>query len=181
MFSSAVQNAISLAAFAAVILIVVFDLLDIAAPALLGLCILLVTGILTESDLIDAVKTGGGSLVLLFGGMVVARVLTPTGSVDLADYYFAAIVKASGKRFLIGMILMIAPICAFLPNATTVILTAPIFIRIARSMPVDIVTPVILCARVGNTSGILTLVGDPATFIVDKMPKFSYPPEVRRR
>ncbi len=160
------QSLLIIGTFVAVIIVIAFDLLDIAVTALLGLCLLLVTGALDDRDLLNALQGGGESLALLFGGMVVARVLTPTGIFDLAGHYFVHAVRGSGKRYLIGLIVMIAPICAFLPNATTVILTAPIIIRLARALEVDFVTPVILCALVGNTAGILTLVGDPATFIV---------------
>jgi Na+/H+ antiporter NhaD/arsenite permease-like protein len=160
------QSLIILLTFAAVMAVIALDVLDISVTALLGLCVLLVTGAIDARDVQDALNGGGESLALLFGGMVVARVLTPTGIFDLAGYYFARAVRGSGKLYLIGIIVMIAPICAFLPNATTVILTAPIIIRLARVLGVDHVTPVILCALIGNTAGILTLVGDPATFIV---------------
>jgi Na+/H+ antiporter NhaD/arsenite permease-like protein len=155
---------ISIATFAAVLVIIIFDLLDIAVAGLLGVCVLLLFNALSGQEIIRAMRSGGESLALLFGGMVVARVLTPTGIFDLAEYYFGRAVKGSGKRFLIGMVALIAPVCAFLPNATTVILTAPIFIRTANALEVEFVTPVVLCALIGNTSGILTLVGDPATF-----------------
>lgn len=157
---------ISIATFAAVIVIIIFDLLDIAVAGLLGVCVLLLFNALSGPEIIRAMRGGGESLALLFGGMIVARVLTPTGIFGLAEYYFAKAVRGSGKRFLVGMVLLIAPVCAFLPNATTVILTAPIFIRMANALKVDFITPVVLCALIGNTSGILTLVGDPATFIV---------------
>jgi Na+/H+ antiporter NhaD/arsenite permease-like protein len=160
------QSLLILGTFAAVILVIAFDLLDIAVTALIGLCLLLVTGALDGRDLLKAIAGGGESLALLFGGMVVARVLTPTGIFDIAGYYFVRAVRGSGKRYLIGLIVLIAPICAFLPNATTVILTAPLIIRLAKALKVDFVTPVVLCALVGNSAGILTLVGDPATFIV---------------
>jgi Na+/H+ antiporter NhaD/arsenite permease-like protein len=160
------QSVIIIGVFAAVIITIALDLLDIAVVAMLGVCVLLLTGAITGEDVLKAVGGGGESLALLFGGMVVARVLTPTGIFDIAGHYFIRAVNGSGKRYLIGLMIFIAPICAFLPNATTVILTAPIIIRLAKALEVDFVTPVILCALVGNTAGILTLVGDPATFIV---------------
>ncbi|HET6185033.1 MAG TPA: SLC13 family permease [Acetobacteraceae bacterium] len=160
------QSILILGTFAVVIAVIASDLLDIAVTALLGVCFLLVTGALDGHDLMTAMASGGESLALLFGGMVVVRVLMPTGIFELAGYYFARAVAGSGKRYLIGLILLIAPICAFLPNATTVLLTAPIIIGLARGLGVGFEVPVILCALVGNTAGILTLVGDPATYIV---------------
>lgn len=166
MVGSQLQTFIILGVFGGVILLIALDVMDIAVTALLGVCILLLTGSLTGEDVLKAMSGGGDSLALLFGGMVVARVLTPTGIFDIAGHYFVRAVNGSGKRYLIGLMILIAPICAFLPNATTVILTAPIIIRMAQALKVDFVTPVILCALVGNTAGILTLVGDPATFLV---------------
>jgi len=47
-----------------------------------------------------------------------------------------------------------------------VILIAPVVIRVARALKVDFVGPMILAAIVSNSAGMLTLVGDPATFFV---------------
>lgn len=49
---------------------------------LLGVCILLALGLLETNDLLAAAVTAGGPLSLLFGGMVVARVLARTGVFD---------------------------------------------------------------------------------------------------
>jgi len=57
-------------------------------------------------------------------------------------------------------------LCAFLPNATTVILLAPIIIRIAKELDVDFVGPMVVTAIISNSAGLLTLIGDPATFLV---------------
>jgi Na+/H+ antiporter NhaD/arsenite permease-like protein len=53
-----------------------------------------------------------------------------------------------------------------LPNATTVILLAPIIIRVATALEIDFVGPMVLTAIISNSAGMLTLVGDPATFLV---------------
>jgi Na+/H+ antiporter NhaD/arsenite permease-like protein len=72
----------------------------------------------------------------------------------------------SGKRFLLLLIALVAPVCALLPNATTVILLAPIIIGVARALKVSFVGPMVIAAIVSNSAGMLTLVGDPATFLV---------------
>nr|WP_254640747.1 SLC13 family permease [Burkholderia sp. GbtcB21] len=64
------------------------------------------------------------------------------------------------------MILIVAPLCAVLPNATTVVLLAPVIIRVAQALDVDIAPPMILTAIVSNSAGLLTIVGDPATYLV---------------
>jgi Na+/H+ antiporter NhaD/arsenite permease-like protein len=122
--------------------------------------------ILTEEDMIRAVRTAGGPLALLFGGMVVARTLASTGIFDRIGSVYLQATQGSGKRFLLLLIALVAPLCAFLPNATTVILLAPIIVRVALALEVDFVRPMILTAIVSNSAGLLTLVGDPATFLV---------------
>lgn len=152
--------------FAGVILLIALDVVDMAVAALLGVCILLVLGILGGSDLVDALTTAGGPLSLLFGGMVVARVLAKTGLFEWLGDRFLRATGGSGRRYLLLLVALVAPICAFLPNATTVILVAPVIIRVAQALKVNFVGPMILAAIVSNSAGMLTLVGDPATFLV---------------
>jgi Na+/H+ antiporter NhaD/arsenite permease-like protein len=160
------QIYLTVAVFAGVILVIALDLIDMAVAALLGVCVLLALGLLDQGDLLEASKTAGGPLALLFGGMVVARVLAKTGVFDRVGARFLHATGGSGKRFLLLLVALVAPVCAFLPNATTVILVAPVIIAVARALRVDFVGPMILAAIVSNSAGMLTLVGDPATFLV---------------
>ena len=156
----------TIAVFGSVILAIAFDLIDMAVAALLGVSLLFGFNILGEDDVVAAVRTAGGPLTLLFGGMVVARTLASTGIFDRIGAVYLQATKGSGKRFLLLLIALVAPLCAFLPNATTVILLAPIIIRVAVALDIDFVGPMVLTAIVSNSAGLLTLVGDPATFLV---------------
>jgi Na+/H+ antiporter NhaD/arsenite permease-like protein len=160
------QIYLTLAVFAAVIISIAFDLVDMAVAALLGVGAMLALGLLNNDDLLAATRTSGGPLSLLFGGMVVAHVLGKTGVFERVGHYFLQATRGSGKRYLLLLILLVAPTCALLPNATTVILLAPVIISVARALKVDFVGPMILTAIVSNAAGMLTLVGDPATFLV---------------
>jgi Na+/H+ antiporter NhaD/arsenite permease-like protein len=155
-----------LAVFVAVILAIAFDVMDMVLAALLGVAILIVAGVFSSPDVVGITRTAGGPIALLFGGMVVARVLAPTGLFDWVGTHYLRLTRGSGKRYLLGLILLVAPLCAVLPNATTVVLLAPIIIRVARSLDVDFVGPMVLTAIISNSAGLLTLVGDPATFLV---------------
>ena len=160
------QIYLTIAVFGGVILVIALDVIDMAVAALLGVSLLLALGLLTTDDVVEAAKTAGGPLALLFGGMVVARVLAKTGVFERVGDRFLHATGGSGRRFLLLLVAMVAPVCAFLPNATTVILVAPIIIAVARALKVDFVGPMILTAIVSNSAGMLTLVGDPATFLV---------------
>ncbi|HSB45160.1 MAG TPA: SLC13 family permease [Nitrospira sp.] len=163
---SELQIYITMAVFGAVILAIAFDVIDMAVATLLGVSVLFGFNILAEDDVIAAMRTAGGPLSLLFGGMVVARTLASTGIFDRIGASYLHATKGSGKRFLLLLVALVAPLCAFLPNATTVILLAPIIIRVATALEVDFVGPMVLTAMVSNSAGLLTLVGDPATFLV---------------
>lgn len=151
---------------AGVIVIIAFDLLDLALAGLIGLSMLVVFDALRFQDLQAAMNNGGGSIALLFGGMVVARTLVPTGIFDIVGAVFLRLTKGDGRRFLIGLMILVAPLCAFLPNATIVVLLGPVVVSVCRRLEVDFILPLILTAIISNTAGMLTLVGDPATFVI---------------
>ena len=160
------QVYLTLAVFAGVIVAIALDVIDMAVAALIGVCVLIAVGILREPEMVDAVRVAGGPLALLFGGMVVAHVLGATGLFERLGAMYLRATGGSGKRFLLLLVALVAPVCAFLPNATTVILLAPVIIAVARALKVSIVGPMVITAIVSNSAGMLTLVGDPATFLV---------------
>lgn len=160
------QMYLTIGIFAAVILVIAFDLIDMAVAALLGVSLLIAFGILDGGDLMPIVRTAGGPLALLFGGMVVARMIAKTGIFEWLGDAFLRATGGSGKRLLLLIVALVAPICALLPNATAVILVAPVIIGVCKALKVDFVGPLIITAIVSNAAGMLTLVGDPATFLV---------------
>ena len=163
---SELQVVVTFAVFATVILIIAFNILDIALAGMLGVSALIVFGILTLDDILNIVRTSGSTMALLFGGMIVARTLRPSGIFDRIGAQFLLVTRGSGKRFLLGLIILVTVPCMFLPNATTVMLLAPVIIGVANVLKIDFVGPLVLTAIISNSAGLLTLVGDPATFLV---------------
>ena len=162
------QIYLTIGVFVAVVLSIAFDLIDMVVAALLGVSVLIVFGILDGSDLMPIVHTASGPLSLLFGGMVVARVIGKTGIFEWVGDAFLRATGGSGKRLLLLIVALVAPVCAVLPNATAVILVAPVIIGVCKALKVDFVGPLIITAIVSNAAGMLTLVGDPATFLVGR-------------
>ncbi len=161
-----IQIYLTIGVFASVILLIALDVIDMTVAALLGLSVLVLTGVFDRNDLMETVRVANGPIALLFGGMVVARVLAKTGLFERLGATFLRATGGSGKRFLLLLLALVAPICALLPNATTVILVAPIILSVCRALRIDFVGPLILTALISNSAGMLTLVGDPATFLV---------------
>jgi Na+/H+ antiporter NhaD/arsenite permease-like protein len=166
MLSESVQSIVIVVVFIGVIAAIAFDVIDMLIAALLGISLLIVVGIFNQQDILNVTRSAGGPLALLFGGMVVARVLAPTGLFEYVGSRYLLATRGSGKRFLLSLFLLVGPLCAVLPNATTVILLAPIIIRVAEALEVDFVGPMIVTSIISNSAGLLTLVGDPATFLV---------------
>jgi Na+/H+ antiporter NhaD/arsenite permease-like protein len=98
--------------------------------------------------------------------MVLVRAFEPTKIFEYLATQMVLLAKGSGKLLVLGVIAITTPICAVLPNATTVMLLAPLIPPIAEEIGVDFVPLLILMVFVANSSGLITLVGDPATFIV---------------
>ena len=92
--------------------------------------------------------------------------MATTGIFERVGNVYLRATRGSGKRFLLLLFVLVAPLCALLPNATTVVLLAPIIIRVAKALDIDFVPAMILTAIISNSAGLLTLVGDPATFLV---------------
>ena len=165
---------IAVVTFVSVIIIIIFEWLDITVAGLLGALILVFFHVMTLQEAIGYISQSHGTLALFFGVMILIRTFEPT---KIFDYLAAKMVfwaKGSGKLLLLGIVGITTPICAFLPNATTVMLLAPLIPPIAADIGVDFVPLLILMVFVANSAGLLTLVGDPATFIVGSSINISF-------
>ena len=164
---SDLQIYISLGVFAAVILAIAFDVIDMAVATLLGVSVLIGFDVLREDDIDRGSEDRRGACCRCSSAAWWSRARWPVPALfDRVGTAYLRATRGSGKRFLLLLIALVAPLCAFLPNATTVILLAPVIIRVAVALEVDFVGPLILTAIVSNSAGLLTLVGDPATFLV---------------
>ncbi len=160
-----VKAAIASGIFLGVMVIVLFDWIHLTIVSLLGAIVLVFLRVISVEDAVQSVSQNYSTFVLLFGVMVIVRAFEPTG---IFAYLAAQIARSAqdGKHLLLGIVAITAPICAVLPNATTVMLLAPLVPPIATQLGTDFVPLLILMVFVANTSGLLTLVGDPATYLV---------------
>jgi Na+/H+ antiporter NhaD/arsenite permease-like protein len=152
--------------FVAVIGVITMEWVHLTIAALLGALMLVILNILTLEQAIGYVARSHQTLGLFFGVMVMVRILQPTRVFDYLATQMVRMAKGRGDRLLLGIVAITTPICAVLPNATTVMLLAPLIPPLATEIGVDFVPLLILMVFVANSSGLLTLVGDPATFIV---------------
>jgi len=160
------QATVALGLFAIVIGLVMTEWLHMTIAALLGALVLVLFNVLTLSEAIAYISKSHATLALFLGVMVMVRAFEPTRIFDYLGTQIVLLAKGEGKRLLLGIVAITTPICAILPNATTVMLLAPLIPPIAQDLGINFVPLLILMVFVANSAGLLSLVGDPATFIV---------------
>jgi Na+/H+ antiporter NhaD/arsenite permease-like protein len=160
------QQFVASSIFLGVIILLMTEWVHLVIAAFMGAMFLVFLNVLTLGEAISYIGKSYGTLALFFGVMVLVRSFEPT---KVFDYLAAQIVllgKGKGRNLLLGVVGITTPICAVLPNATTVMLLAPLLPPLAQDIGVDFVPLLILMVFIANSAGLLTLVGDPATYIV---------------
>ena len=168
------QAIVATITFLGVILLIMTEWLHLTIAAFLGALLLVFTHVMTLTEAIEYISRSYPTLTLFFGVMVLVRAFEPTKIFEYLATQMVLLAKGKGKRLLLGIVGITTPICAFLPNATTVMLLAPLIPPIAQVVGVDFVPLLILMVFVANSAGLLTLVGDPATFIVGDAVNISF-------
>ena len=152
--------------FAAVTIIILTERLHLTVAAFLGALVLIFAHVMTIEEAIAYISQSYATLALFLGVMILVRAFEPTNIFAYLAAQMVILAKGEGKRLVLGVIAITAPICAILPNATTVMLLAPLIPPIAQEIGIDFVPLLILMVFVANSAGLLTLVGDPATFVI---------------
>ena len=160
--------------FTAVTIAILTERLHLTVAAFLGALVLVFAHVMTLNQAIGYISQSYATLALFLGVMILVRAFEPTNIFAYLATQMVLLAKGEGKRLVLGVIAITTPICAVLPNATTVMLLAPLIPPIAQEIGVDFVPLLILMVFVANSAGLLTLVGDPATFIVGDAVNLSF-------
>ena len=160
--------------FAIVIVSILTEKLHLTIAAFLGALVLVFSHVISLNQAFSYIGQSYATLALFFGVMVMVRAFEPTNVFAYVGTQMVVLAKGEGKRLVLGIIAITTPICAVLPNATTVMLLAPLIPPIAGEVGIDFVPLLILMVFVANSAGLLTLVGDPATFIVGDAVNISF-------
>jgi len=168
------QAVFSVIIFISVIVLIMTEWVHLTIAALLGALLLVFANIMTLPEAVGYIGKSHGTLGLFFGVMVLVRAFEPTNIFSYIATQIVILAQGSGKKLLLGIVALVTPICAVLPNATTVMLLAPLIPPMAQEIGVNFVPLLILMVFVANSAGLLTLVGDPATFIVGDAVNISF-------
>lgn len=162
------------AIFIGVLSLIVTERMHLTIAALLGALVLVFLNVLTLEEAIAYIGQSHTTLALFFGVMVMVRAFEPTKIFEYLATQMVVLARGEGKRLLLGIVAITTPVCAVLPNATTVMLLAPLIPPMAQELNINFVPLLVLMVFVANSAGLLTLVGDPATFIVGSSINMSF-------
>jgi Na+/H+ antiporter NhaD/arsenite permease-like protein len=160
--------------FFGVLALIATERVHLTIAAFLGAMLLVFLHVLTLDQAIAYISKSYPTLALFFGVMVMVRAFEPTKIFEYLATQMVIMAKGEGKRLLLAIVAITTPICAMIPNATTVMLLAPLLPPMAAELNINFVPLLILMVFVANSAGLLTIVGDPATFIVGSSINMSF-------
>ncbi len=152
--------------FVAIYALIVSERVHRTLAALLGASLVLILGILDQSEAFSERVVDFNVIFLLAGMMIIANILAKTGVFQWIAV--EAVRRAEGRpyRLLVITSLITAVVSAFLDNVTTVVLLTPITFFIAQRLgisPVPFLVSQVLASNIGGTA---TLIGDPPNIII---------------
>lgn len=145
-------------------LIIMSEKINRAIVALLGAGLLIMFGVMNQSQAIDAIDFG--TLGLLAGMMVIVHITGKTGVFQYLAIWAVRKVKASPWGVLLMISIITFIFSAFLDNVTTVLLIVPVLLSVCREL--DVPTYPYLFATIfsSNIGGTATLIGDPPNILI---------------
>jgi solute carrier family 13 (sodium-dependent dicarboxylate transporter), member 2/3/5 len=141
-----------------------FGIMPIAAAALLGALVMVLSGVLKIDEGYQAIEW---KAVIMVGGMLsLGTALSKSGAADLISHSFLHLLDPLGVAALpAGFFLISLLIAQILSGAATTVLLSPIALGAAVQMHVN-PHPVIMMMVLGSSSGFLTPVSHPANVLV---------------
>jgi Na+/H+ antiporter NhaD/arsenite permease-like protein len=157
---------LALSLFVGVLVATALEWTHLCLAALLGAAAMLLLGVLTPLQAAESLRSGAGTIALLFGMMLVVRALEASGAFNGLAHRLVELSGGRGKRLLLGLVLITIPVAALLPNPSAVLLMAQLMPPMARELKLDFRPLLILMVLAANSASLLTLVGDPALYII---------------
>ena len=150
--------------FVVAYLLIAIERWDRTLIALLGGCLVVVLGIVPQHEAFAAIDLN--VILLLTGMMVIATIVAETGLFEFLAIRAVRMSRGSPMRLLIFLSVLTAVTSAFLDNVTTVVLTTPITLSVARRLGVSPVPYLVSQVLASNIGGTATLIGDPPNILI---------------
>ncbi|MDR1026053.1 MAG: ArsB/NhaD family transporter [Lactobacillus sp.] len=146
--------------------------LNRAVVALLGACIMIFCGVLTQAQAIAGIDFN--TLALLIGMMTIVGISEKSGMFEYVAIWSCKKVKANPRGLLIVLAIVTAVFSAFLDNVTTVLLIVPVTFQITRELKINPYPFLILEIFASNIGGTATLIGDPPNILIGSSLNLSF-------
>ena len=160
------QQILAAAIFVGVYLLIVSERLHRTLAALLGAVVVIMLGLLSQTEAFSGEVIDFNVIFLLAGMMVIANILGKTGLFQWVAVEAIRRTKGDPYRVLVTVSLVTAVVSAVLDNVTTVVLIVPITFFIAKRLRLDPMPLLISQILASNIGGTATLIGDPPNLII---------------
>jgi len=144
--------------------IIMSEKVNRAIVALLGACLMVVVGVMSQEEAFKGVDWN--TIGLLTGMMILVSVSRRSGMFQYVAVWSAKAAKAHPAGILLLLQITTAVLSAFLDNVTTVLLIVPVTLAITRDLevpPYPYLFAEIFAANIGGTA---TLIGDPPNILI---------------
>lgn len=150
--------------FAIAFVFIVFEPVEKAITALLGALFMIIFGVLTPEEAINAVAFE--TILLLVGMMMLVHMTAQSGVLSWINVRIASLTRGSPIAIFLLFSTVTAVLSAFLDNVTTVIIIVPLTIQLLRGMGRDPKLYIFAEVMFSNIGGALTLVGDSSNILI---------------
>ncbi len=152
--------------------VIISDRVNRAVIALLGACIMVIAGVLTQNEAIAAINFN--ALGLLAGMMMIVGVARKSGLFAYAAIVAAKLVRGSPAGLMVVLSLLTAVFSALLDNVTTVMLVVPVTFVIAEQLELPVYPFLVAEIFASNIGGTATLIGDPPNILIGTAAHLSF-------
>jgi len=146
--------------------------LNRAVVSLIGACVMIFAGILSQEQAIEGIDFN--TLALLIGMMTVVGISEKSGVFQFIAVWSVKKVKASPRGLMVVLALVTAVLSGLLDNVTTVLLIVPVTFQITRKLKIDPYPYLIMEIFASNIGGTATLIGDPPNILIGSAINLSF-------
>lgn len=151
--------------FAVSYIFIMTEKINRAVVAMAGGTLLLLTGIYSVNDVFTS-YIDWNTIALLFSMMVLISITEKTGLFSFIAVRFAQQVRGSPVPLLMGVSILTAIGSALLDNVTTVLILAPIVLKITKQLGLPAFPYLLVVIFSSNIGGAATLIGDPPNIMI---------------
>lgn len=158
------EQIMAVAVFLIVMILIVTEKVHRTAAVIIGMMILLFSGVITLEQAISHIDFN--TLGVLLGMMIFVSIVRKSGLFEFAAIKTAKLVNGDPWRIMAAFMFITAMLSAMLDNVTTVLLIAPMTITITKMLDINPVPFLITQALASNIGGTATLIGDPPNIMI---------------